>query len=74
MRQRDPHQPGHDPFFGPGLSADALRQEVFFLAYHLHWSHSEIMEMESTERRAFVALLGQQIDRENAQIKAARTH
>lgn len=47
---------------------------MFFLAYHLHWSHGEIMEMECTERRAFVALLGQQIERENAQIKAARTH
>ncbi len=45
---------------------------MFFLAYHLHWPWSEIMEMDSHERRAFVKLLAEQIERENAQIKAAR--
>lgn len=49
-----------------------LRQEVFFLAYHLHWPWAEIMALDSTERRAFVKLLSEQIERENAQIKAAR--
>lgn len=54
------------------MSADALRREIFFLAYHLHWSWSEIMDMDTAERRTFVRLLSEQIERENAQIKAAR--
>jgi hypothetical protein len=54
------------------MNAAALRQEVFFLAYHLHWSWSEIMDLDTSERRSFVKLLSEQIERENAQIKAAR--
>ena len=45
---------------------------MFFLAYHLHWSWSELMGLESGERRAFVRLLVEQIERENAQIEEAR--
>ncbi len=72
MRCRDPHEPGYDAFFVPGLSAAQLRQEAFFLAYHLHWSWTEIMGLPSGERRDFVRLLSEQIERENAQIKSAR--
>lgn len=72
MRGSDPHQPGHDPFFVAGLSAEALRQEIFFLAYHLHWAWSEIVGLPTSERRDFVKLLAEQIERENAQINAAR--
>lgn len=46
---------------------------MFFLAYHLHWGHGEIVDLPSSERRQFVELLAEQIERENAQIKAART-
>ncbi len=42
------------------------------MAYHLHWSWSEIMGLTTSERRAFVQLLAQQIERENAQIQQAR--
>jgi hypothetical protein len=49
-----------------------LRREVFFLAYHLHWSWEELMNMPSDDRRAFVRLLIDQIERENAQIDQAR--
>jgi hypothetical protein len=45
---------------------------VFFLAYHLHWSWNEIMSLEVAERGAFVQLLIEQIERENAQIAATR--
>jgi hypothetical protein len=45
---------------------------VFFLAYHLHWSWNELMDLEIGERRAFVQLLVNQIERENAQIEASR--
>jgi hypothetical protein len=54
------------------LSQQSLREEIFFLAYNLHWSWSEIMGLTSVERREFVKLLVKQIERENAQIKAAR--
>lgn len=45
---------------------------MFFLAYHLHWSWTEIMDLSTAERREFVKLLAEQIQRENAQIKSAR--
>jgi hypothetical protein len=51
---------------------EALRRELFFLAYHLHWSWSEIMDMAIDDRRAFAALLREQIERENAEIEGAR--
>ena len=54
------------------MSVEQLRSEVFFLGYHLHWSRSEVMDMECDERRAFVDLLIAQIERENAHIAAAR--
>ena len=73
LRRTDPYQPGYDAFFVAGLSGGALRQEAFFLAYHLHWSWDDIMTMPSAERREFVRLLGDQIERENAQIKSARS-
>jgi hypothetical protein len=72
LRWRHPGQSGYDAFFIAGLSVEALRQETFFLAYHLHWSHDDIMDMASPERRAFAKLLAEQIERENAQIKASR--
>lgn len=54
------------------MTCERLRDEVFFLAYHLHWSWSELMGLESAERRAFVELLVSQIERENARIEASR--
>jgi hypothetical protein len=51
---------------------DGLRREVFFLAYHLHWSWSELMDLDIEERRAYAALLVEQIERENAQVESAR--
>ncbi len=49
-----------------------LRQEVFYLAYHLHWSWSELMEMDIGERRTFVQMLAQRIEAENEAIEAFR--
>jgi hypothetical protein len=54
------------------VSEEGLRQEVFFLAYHLHWSHAELMALETTERQAFVKLLVEQIERENAALESSR--
>lgn len=55
------------------MSVERLRSEVFFLAYHLHWSWSELMDMACDERSAYVELLGAQIERENARVEAARS-
>lgn len=46
---------------------------MFFLAYHLHWAWSELMGLETPERREYVRLLVEQIERENAQVAQART-
>jgi len=45
---------------------------VFFLGYHMHWSFEDLMGMEAGERRSYVALLVEQIERENARIEATR--
>ncbi len=33
---------------------DRLHEEIAYIAYHLHWSYSEIMHMEHAERRRWV--------------------
>jgi len=72
LRKDIQHQPGSVPFFSHGLTDDALRDEVFFLAYHLHWSYAELMDMDSAERRTYARLLADQIERENARIEESR--
>jgi hypothetical protein len=54
------------------MSLERLRSEVFFLGYHMHWSWSELMGMESDERGTYVDLLVAQIERENANVAAVR--
>ena len=34
-----------------GYPLDQLIEEVAFLAYHLHWSHDEVMDLEHRDRR-----------------------
>jgi hypothetical protein len=73
LRRIVQYQPGPFPFFSSGVGQEELRKEVFFLAYHLHWSWQELMDMDVEERRAYTHLLVEQIERENAQIESART-
>ena len=47
-----------------------MRQEVFYLAYHLHWPWSEIMSLDVGERRAYVQMLAQRIEEENDAFEA----
>ena len=54
------------------MTEDALRSEIFFLGYHLHWSWGELMDLDSRERAAYVRLLVEQIERENSRIEEAR--
>jgi hypothetical protein len=65
-------QPRPVEFFSAGLDLDALRSEIFFLAYHLHWSWGELMALSTDERQAYVRLLVEQIERENARMEEAR--
>jgi hypothetical protein len=59
-------------FFSDGVDREELRKEIFFLAYHLHWSWSDLMDMDVEERRTYTQLLMEQIERENSQVRAAR--
>lgn len=34
-----------------GYPLDRLYEEVAFIAYHFHWKHEEIMNMEHRERQ-----------------------
>lgn len=43
---------------------ETLRREIFALAYHLKWQPSEIMSLPVPERRAYLRLLVEQLDRE----------
>jgi len=36
----------HDP--------DRLFEEVAYVAYHFHWSHEELIDLEHLRRKAFV--------------------
>jgi hypothetical protein len=47
-----------------------LRQEVFYLAYHLHWPWSEIMGLDLDERRSYVQMLAQRVEEENQAFEA----
>ena len=38
-----------------GYPLDQLNEEVAFVAYHLHWTQHEVMEMEHLDRRDWVA-------------------
>ena len=67
-----PDQPGPDQFFSAGLDLDDLRSEIFFLAYHLHWSWAELMDLDTASAGRTSRLLVEQIERENARIEAAR--
>ncbi len=48
-----------------------LRSEVFHLAYHLHWGWADIMNLAMDERRSFLDLLSDQLDRESKAVKSA---
>lgn len=65
-------EPGSVQFFSAGLDVEGLRREVFFLAYYLHWSWEELMSLDIAERRAYVHLLVEQIERENERVEDAR--
>jgi 23S rRNA A1618 N6-methylase RlmF len=48
-----------------------LRREVFFLAYHLHWSPDDVLCLAIDQRWGYVRLLADQLERESEAIKKA---
>lgn len=74
MRADVPGVDGSDEFFFSQVAAEEqLRQEVFHLGYHLHWSYSEIMSLDTVERREILRMLIEAIERQNeAMERAAR--
>ena len=70
MWQRISYYPRHEPFFPFGVSGeDTLHQEVFLLAYHLHWSQADILGLPITERQRYLELLQEQLRREEEAVK-----
>ena len=60
-----PHHLRHEPFFSTGVTGeDVLFQEVFSLAYYLHWSREDILTLPILERRRYLELLVEQLQRE----------
>lgn len=54
-------------FFGElRLTRDLLYREVHYLAYHYHWSEHEIMDMARSQRRQYIDVLADEIERLNA--------
>jgi hypothetical protein len=44
-------------------SRDLLLREVHFLAFHYHWSEREIMAMPRDQRRSYIGILAEEIER-----------
>lgn len=51
---------------------DQLRQEIFHLGYRLHWGHDELMALAIDDRRAYVRLLIEALERETEAMREAR--
>ncbi|MFJ8312938.1 MULTISPECIES: DUF6760 family protein [unclassified Streptomyces] len=35
-------------------AAENLRSEIAYIAYHFHWSHNELLDMDHIQRRAYI--------------------
>lgn len=74
MRPRLPGDAGPVEFFTAFVGREEeLQREVFFLAYHLHWSPDMTLGLETPERWAYVRLLVDQLENERSAIDDARS-
>lgn len=48
--------------------SERLAEEVAYLAYYLHWSHDEIMQMDHRERQRWVEQVARINQRWNEQV------
>jgi len=39
-------------------ATDRIYEEVAYVAYHFHWSHEEILDLEHPDRRRYVEEIG----------------
>ncbi len=46
-------------------------EEIFALAYHLHWSRDAILMLPTPERRRYLQLLEDQLQRERESMKGS---
>lgn len=61
---------GSDKFFLAWVGElEDLYREVFFLAYHLHWAHEEIMNLDLLQRRTYLRMLSDAIEQQNAEMR-----
>jgi hypothetical protein len=42
---------------------ESLEQEVAYVAYHFHWGHGEILDLEHADRRRYVAQIADLVTR-----------
>ena len=45
---------------------ERLHQEVAYVAYHFHWGHDEILELEHADRRGYVGQIADLVTRASA--------
>ena len=45
---------------------------MFYLAYHLHWSPNDVIELDVETRRAYLRLLMEQLEREKEAVEQAK--
>ena len=48
-----------------GYPIDQLTEEVAFIAYHFHWTHDHIMDLEHADRRDWATRISQINQRAN---------
>ena len=48
-----------------GYPINQLTEEVAFIAYHFHWPHDQIMQLEHLDRRCWVAEISRMNQRMN---------
>ncbi len=49
-----------------------MHQQVFYLAYHLHWGRDEVLSLATDERRTYLRLLQEQLEREQESVAEAQ--
>ena len=58
--------PGRLGFFRRELGgATRLHDEVFYLAYYLHWQPSETLNLSTGDRKTYVRKLAERVGQEN---------
>jgi hypothetical protein len=66
-------KPGHVQFFSAFIGEEErIYKEVFYLAYHLHWGHAEILDLPADERQGYLRLLAAQLESEQEALMQSR--